>query len=203
VRGLIESIEDPPFELLNPHPFAAALPGVFQNAWSDERAMTGEEAAFGQRLLGVFDASLAPILASLDNLDAYFDPRTAPRDFLEWLAGWVATSIDHNWEDPQVRDFIAKAADLHRRRGTVAGLREYLAAYIGETVEVTDNGGTAWTTDPKAAPPGSEEPMLTVKVIATRKISRARVEELIIAAKPAAIPHRLEIVSLPSAKGEG
>ncbi|MGW2847530.1 hypothetical protein ACWC5G_21895, partial [Streptomyces sp. NPDC001274] len=38
-----------------------------------------------QRFTAGLDTVLAPVLSTLDNLPAYFDPALAPADFLPWL----------------------------------------------------------------------------------------------------------------------
>ena len=65
-RGLVRM-------LISPHPLADALPALFQ------------EDGFTQRFMSAFDAALAPVFATLDNLPTYFDPWLTPPDFLEWL----------------------------------------------------------------------------------------------------------------------
>jgi phage tail-like protein len=94
--GVVESPADPGFVLRNPHPIGETFPGVYRDAWHDEELRTGRS-PFGPRFVSAFDDVLSPILATLDNLDAYFDVDTTPEDFLPWLGQWVGASIDESW----------------------------------------------------------------------------------------------------------
>lgn len=64
--------------LPTPHPLIEQLPAVYL------------EQDFLQRFLAALDDVLAPVLLTIDNLPAHLDPRSAPDDFLAWLAQWVA-----------------------------------------------------------------------------------------------------------------
>jgi phage tail-like protein len=50
----------------------------------------------------------------------------APDDFLPWLAGWVATSVEDDWSVATKRAFISRIVQLYKMRGTAAGLRVIL-----------------------------------------------------------------------------
>src|SRR5688572_10836276 len=99
MRGLIEN-------LLSPHPLGAALPGLYQ------------EDDFTQRFLAALDEVLAPIFATLDNINCYFDPTFAPEDFLEMLAEWVGLTLDERWPLETQRTMVARAIELYAWRGT-------------------------------------------------------------------------------------
>ena len=81
--------------------------------------------------------------------EAIFDPALAPDDFLNFLATWVAASIDENWPVERQRAFIAQSVMLDRRRGTLAGLTDYIEALTDLPVEATDNGGVAYSRTPE------------------------------------------------------
>ena len=95
--------------LLSPHPLGAGLPAVYQ-----------DEDPFVMRMTRAFDELLAPVIATLDNLSAYFDPALAPEDFVDWLAEWVGMELDDNWPVELRRAVVASATDLLGRRGTAA-----------------------------------------------------------------------------------
>ena len=54
------------------------------------------------------------------------EPERAPREFLQWLAGWVALTLRDDLDDEPQRRFIANAVQLYRRRGTKRGIVDFL-----------------------------------------------------------------------------
>jgi phage tail-like protein len=178
MRGLVPG-------LVNPHPLGRGLPGVYQ-----------EEDFFTMRLTEAFDQILAPVISTLDNLPAYFDPHLAPEDFLGWLSGWVAFDLDETWDLAVRRDAIARAVDLLRRRGTASGLADEVELVTGAEVEVVENGGTAWSLDPSSPMVGSPAPALVVRIRAPDPagIDVERIDRIVAAAKPAHVPHRIDVI---------
>jgi phage tail-like protein len=175
VRGVVE--------LETPHPLASHLPAIYQD---DD---------FCLRFMSAFDTGLAPVLSTLDNLDAYLDPMLTPDDFLEWLAGWVGFALDERWPLKKRRNFVLHAVRLYRMRGTVRGLATPVGLFPGGSVEVVESGGTAWSRRPGAAWPGSPTPgiLVRVRVQTPHDIDERRLDALVAAAKPAHIPHRVEL----------
>ena len=98
--------------MTSPAPFGQRLPGVLQ------------EDEFLQRFLLAFDDGVAPVFATLDNLQAYHSPALAPEDFLEWLSDWVGTELEGEWSLDQKRAMVAGAVALQHRVGTKAGVAE-------------------------------------------------------------------------------
>jgi phage tail-like protein len=191
-RGLATGSE---FELVNPHPLAETLPGVYRDAWIDEQRRTARE-PFGTRFISALDTVLAPVLATLDNLDAYLDADTTPEDFLAWLGEWVAASVDAGWPEDRRRAFVGQAAELYRRRGTAAGLRDHVQIHTGGTVEIVENGASSWSAKPDGKLPGSPEPVVVVRVTVDdpESIDRTKLEAMVHASKPAHVVHRVEVV---------
>ncbi len=167
-----------------PRPLGSTLPGVYQ------------EDAFTQRLTQAFDDVVAPVYETLDNLAAYVDPWLAPADYLDWLGGWVGAVIDETWDEGRRRAAIARAAELYRSRGTAMGLAAQVELVTGGTVEIVENGATAWSVDPGGALPGSAAPSLTVRIRVKdpATVDSARLDRLVAAAKPAHVPHTIEVV---------
>jgi phage tail-like protein len=162
-----------------------SLPAVYQ----------GDD--FCQRLTTVFDDALSPVVSTLDCFDAYVDPALAPEDFVEWLAGWVAVSLDEAWAPARRRQLVARAVELYRSRGTVDGLVAAVELYTGVTPEVVESGGCGWSEVADSALPGTTQPRLQV-IVRTSDPSRvdARVVERIVAEnKPAHLPHTVEITA--------
>jgi phage tail-like protein len=178
MRGAVEG-------LASPHPLADHLPALYQEDW------------FALRLVSAFDPVLAPVFSVLDNFDAYLDPALAPEDFLAWLAGWLGISLDETWLVERCRALVLRAADLYRRRGTAVGLRDHLEIFTGGTVELVENGAVAWSPVPGAPLPGTPRAELLVRVTVDdpTTLDTARLDRLVRAAKPAHIPHRVEVVT--------
>jgi phage tail-like protein len=174
MRGTIEGLG-------MPYPIQTLLPAVLQ------------EDPFTRRLTAGLDEVLAPVVSTLDCLDAYLSPALAPDDFLDWLSSWFSESVDDTWPADRRRRFAAHAAELFRTRGTLAGLRRELELCTGGPVEVSDSGGVSWSLKPEAQLPGDPVEQLTVRVEADA--DRAWLESLIKAAKPAHVPHRLEVAA--------
>lgn len=178
--------------LATPYPLATLLPPVLQ------------EDPIAVQLTAALDDVLAPVIATLDCLHAYVDPDLAPRDFLEWLAGWVGAVLDERWPQARQRITVARAVELYRLRGTVAGLRAHVEVATGGVVEVVDSGGVSWSQSPSEEPDGPEETELLVRVRppAGAGTDAAAVHAIVAAVKPAHIPHRVENLEAPSAAAD-
>ncbi len=124
----------------------AGLPAVYQ------------ESDFGMRFIGGLEELLDPIVAVLDALPAHFDPDHAPRDILNLLAAWLGVDLDESQEIRHQREMVRRAADIGRKRGTVAGIELALSlAFPNVPLRVEDQGGVRWSLDqhPVDAPPPS------------------------------------------------
>jgi phage tail-like protein len=104
--------------------------------------------AFEQILTGLAGSDAEPvqgleeIIADIPNI---FDPAQTPtRDFLQWLAGWVALSLRADWTVDQQREFLARIVPLYRRRGTKQNLAELLKIYTGLEPVVTEGEATVF-----------------------------------------------------------
>lgn len=171
--------------LPSPHPLGQLLPAVYL------------EDDFAQRFTAGLDEVLAPVLLTLDCLDSYLDPWLTPDDFLEWLASWVGVELDETWPPARRRALVTRAAWLHARRGTRAGLTEYLRLVTGLDVEVSESGGARWSTEPGAPPPGTYPPRLIVRVRTADPagVDTARLERAVREARPAGLPYEIQVVS--------
>jgi phage tail-like protein len=171
--------------LPTPYPLGSFLPAVYQDD------------PFTMRWTEALDEVLAPLTLALDCITAYIDPMLAPEDFLEWLAGWFGTVLDENWPADRQRAVVAASVGLYQSRGTAAGLRAHLELVTGAAVEITDSGGVTWSPVPGAQLPGDPVPVLTVRITVTdeTQVNVRAVDDLIRAAKPAHLLHRLEVIS--------
>lgn len=66
------------------------------------------------------------------------DHRRAPTSFLPWLASWVGLALRQDWDESYSRQFIARAAQLYRLRGTKTGVQEFIAIYTRMPVQIDE-----------------------------------------------------------------
>ena len=177
MRGALEGLE-------TPHPLGHQLPALYQ------------EDDFAQRFTAALDEVLAPVLWTLDNRAAYFDPRFAPADFVCWLAEWVGVVLDETWSVGRKREMVSRAGQLHARRGTRQGLSEQIQLVTGVVPDIEDTGGTSWSATPGAPLPGRPGAQVTVRIRVPdpNEIDRRRVDALVREVKPAHVRHRIELV---------
>lgn len=166
-------------------PLALQLPAVYQ------------EDEFTQRLVSAFDAALAPVLATLDDLPVYVDPRLAPDDFVAWLAGWVGAELEHATTVAARREVVATAVSLHRRRGTAGGIADVVRIATLGRVEVVESGGSRWAQAPGSAFPGDAPAVLRVRVTVDHAagVDPRQLDALVAAVKPAHVAHTVEVVT--------
>jgi phage tail-like protein len=173
VRGLVEGLE-------SPHPIGLALPGPFA------------EDDFVQRFVSGLDEVIAPVFATLDSLDAYFDADLAPADFVAWIASWVGLELNEHWPLARRRELVGHIVELYGRVGTVSALRDLLHIYTGAALEVTESGAADWSAVPGGDVPGDPSPRLTVRVPPDVDVKRVRA--LVAAATPAHVLAEVEVV---------
>jgi phage tail-like protein len=156
-----------------------------------------QEDDFCVRFVSAFDEVMAPVFATLDCVDAYFDPDTAPEDFVDWLAGWVGVEIDEHWDLDRRRALLHRIADLYRIRGTVEGLSTHVEMYSGVSPEILENGGCRWSQTAESPMPGSVGAHLTVRlrVPDPEAVSRRTVERIVEQSRPAHLSFTVEILN--------
>jgi phage tail-like protein len=172
------------------HPIGEQLPAVYA------------EDDFAQRMTSALDDVLAPVFATLDCLPDYFDPILAPPDFVEWLSGWVAFSLDEGWTLAQRRALVANAVELHRLRGTARGLEAHVRLLSLGDVEIVETGSCTVSTQPRrtvASPDPHVEVRVTVPDPAT--IDEPRLLAAIVEAAPAHVTVSLTIHVADPARG--
>jgi len=114
--------------------------------WKDLKQQAGLEEILG----GAFDRTSGKKL--LDGIQRYFEPgpkladpdprlpddyNRAPAEFLSWLAGWVSLTLRQDWDDSRKRDFIARAVQLYRLRGTRNGVAQFVQVFTGLPVDIS------------------------------------------------------------------
>ena len=108
------------------------LPGIFQR--SD---LTGRNLV--RDLLWIFQHVFNQTEEKLEGLERFFDPLECPEDFLEYIASWVALTIEDDWPEAKKRNLIKKAIELYHVRGTPRGLRIYLRIFTGVDPKIHEN----------------------------------------------------------------
>ena len=176
MRGLVPG-------LASPYPLGEILPSLYREDY------------FAQHLCGGLDEVLAPVIATLDSLPAYLDPATAPEDMLGWLAGWMGIVLDGHQSAERQREFVQVGVELLQWRGTARGVRAAVRALFDIEPELNESGGTAQSTQTGTALPGSDRPDLLVRlrVPNPEEFDVRRLDALVEMAKPAHLPHRVEV----------
>lgn len=108
------------------------LPGIFQRGGF-------MDSNFLREFLWVFQHIFKGIEDKIDNIDLYLRPLEAPTEFLEWLAAWTSFVIDPAWPEAKKRRLIKEAIRLYAVRGTVKGLKVFLAIFTGFEPEIVEN----------------------------------------------------------------
>ncbi|MEV6601440.1 phage tail protein [Actinoplanes sp. NPDC051346] len=142
------------------------------------------------------DEVVAPVVSTLDCLDAYLDPWLAPPDFLLWLGEWVGAHLDENWPLERQRAMVAGAADAHRLRGTTAGLRRVLELATGGEVEIDDSTDVSWSTRPTSLESGPAVVHVRVRVAEPGRMSPHALEALTRSVVPPHVTTTLEVFGL-------
>jgi phage tail-like protein len=89
-------------------------------------------ADFLNRFLSYFDTVFAEIETQIDDFTAYLDPDGVPAGgFLTWLGSWFDIEFLAEWNAATRREFVRRAIELHRKRGTVGGLLAVLQLHTG------------------------------------------------------------------------
>ncbi len=155
-----------------------------------------QDDGFALRLVDAFDESLAPLFSCLDNIDAYFDPRLAPPDFVDWLGGWLGLEVSESSPPSRPRDVVAEGIDALRWRGTLRGLSRRVELLTGAAPELTDSGGTVSSTTPGAQLPGSNraELVVRIRVADPSAVDVAALEALVAFEKPAHVAVTVEVL---------
>lgn len=92
-------------------------------------------ADFLERFVATFESVLTPIEGRIAQSWLLTDPRGAPEEAIEWLAGWIGLSFVHALPVDRRRLMLENAMELYRRRGTLRGLGLALNLATGGAVE--------------------------------------------------------------------
>lgn len=138
---------------------------------------------FLARFLGLIESILLPAEWTIGNFDLFLDPKTAPEQFLPWLAHWFGFTTTE-WDEHQQRALLAH----YPWRGTRRGLQRLLEVYTGHSPQIVDGLELALFQFHVRLPVNEE----TLKA---KKITRASIERLIDETKPVHTTYRLDFVA--------
>jgi phage tail-like protein len=137
------------------------LPAVFQaNEPSRE---------FLERYLSVFETVMSGLETTIGRTPELFDPQRTPPGFLDWLAQWLDIAVEEDWPERVKRQLIERAAGLYERKGTPAGLADFIEIVTGQRPTIRESfaanppyvlgGAVALGTESRlAAPPVEPRP---------------------------------------------
>ena len=135
---------------------------------------------FMGRFLALFESILGPIEWNANNFDLYLGSRTAPTDFIPWLASWFDLEFDSTWTESQKRLLLSEAHQIFARRGTKYSLSRILEIYTGDKPEIED------------LQDDQDAFIFTVKLPVTEdSVDRGLIERMIDANKPAHTSYQL------------
>ncbi len=87
----------------------------------------------------VFEHMFDSVEKNLNDGWRFYDPHASPNEFLDWLAGWTAFTLDLDWPEAQKRALIKRSVDLYRIRGTKRGLALFLMLFTGHEPDISEN----------------------------------------------------------------
>lgn len=100
------------------------LPAVYQEDPSSRE--------FLERFLSIFETVFYDRETVINNIFRYFDPDTAPQNFLTWLGSWLNIAMEEDWPDDKKRQFIREASTLYKLKGTPFGIERLIEIYTGK-----------------------------------------------------------------------
>ena len=86
---------------------------------------------FPDRFIALFETLFYDLKEKTAGTHKYFHPGTAPADFIPWLAQWVSLDLYELLGDRN-RDFILRAAEFYKQKGTVPGIAELVSLLTGK-----------------------------------------------------------------------
>jgi len=92
-----------------------------------------------KNFLYIFMHILNSITFKLDNIQRYYNPMEAPKDFYKWLASWFSLNVNYVISEEKMRHLIKNVVSLHQWRGTVVGLARYLEILTDVKPDIIEN----------------------------------------------------------------
>lgn len=109
---------------------------------------------FLERFLGIFEKVLNDLDETISGIPGYFNPGTAPDDFLKFLAQWVCLDF-YDLLKEKNREFILDAFEFYQKKGTAEGLAKLAETLTGRTCrvkEITNNIFYSWGMESAGGP---------------------------------------------------
>jgi phage tail-like protein len=154
------------------------LPGIYQDS------------EFLARFLLIFEHIFSPIARTSGSTWVYFDVNHTPNEFLPWLGSWIGLVLDARVPEENRREIIRQAPELYRWRGTRRGLRHFLHLFTGIEPEIIEPSLGEIAGNRNLA----YRFTVRFRVPAGRELSRAYLEQLVEAEKPAFAAATIEVV---------
>ncbi|MEP7305154.1 MAG: phage tail protein [Acidobacteriota bacterium] len=122
-------------------PFLGRFLKIFEALLSgrDDAALPGTARVRGlEEILGAFVNELDPAFTTAVGT---LGGARLDSPFLTYLASWVALTLDQNWDLDRKRRWLQRIVPLYQRRGTRAGLDEYLSVFVGRQAKIDEPPG--------------------------------------------------------------
>lgn len=142
-----------------------------------------QDGDFLGRFLLIFQSIWEPLEDRQDHMDMYFDAKTCPEPFLQWLSDWLGVNVGQISEEGRLRHLIAEAVELYRWRGTRYGLTRLIEICTGVTPVIAET------------PENPSVLHIRVAVPPESNVDREQIERLVKDHKPAHTAYLLEVYS--------
>lgn len=90
------------------------------------------------QVLALFEGFFSELDLRIETLPLLFDPRACPDEALDWLAGFIALTLDRRLDEARRRTLVREGASLFRQRGTAPGLARLLTILAGARVDIVE-----------------------------------------------------------------
>jgi len=99
------------------------LPDVYQE--------NKESSEFLERFLSIFESAQYESEEKISSIPLHLDPMAASKEFYQWLASWLSLDLYELLKDRN-REFILRAAELYKQKGTVSGIASLVSFLTGD-----------------------------------------------------------------------
>jgi phage tail-like protein len=97
---------------------------------------------FLERFLSMFETVLSGLETSIEKVPEILSPERTPSEFLEWLGQWLDLGLEEDWSAEVKRRLIGEAARLYERKGTPAGLADFIEIVTGRRPLIRESFAT-------------------------------------------------------------